>query len=278
MQRPKPPTFRPTQLQLRGVSLVEPTGVKRAGPLTVTGDRVEWDRGDWGNRIADLPHDFALREVLETTDADAPALMSEWGLLARPGHEWDAHPYAEVMRRRHGETSTDRAVSLHTCVLYLRTLRVLARHYLAFVEGDDAAIVAAWVSEDLENNRPAVATAVRAWKQWGQHMNAALRGFSPRIELWVDDARLDVGDGRLGPETYEATVLQLAQIAADGKLRRCENCGRYFTRQRTNRRQYAGTEHSEGVKFCSRNCAKAFHERARRQKRREEARGESSNG
>lgn len=131
------------------------------------------------------------------------------------------------------------------------------------------------------------------WRRWVLYVNAALRAFPPRVGLLVDDAAsrafasrvghvidgkrthelggdlIDIGDGYGIPSTYELAVLQLAQTAtADWPVRQCANetCRNLFTRQRSERRKYNGTEHAEGVKYCSGQCARQQAERERRRR------------
>ena len=68
-------------------------------------------------------------------------------------------------------------------------------------------------------------------------------------------------------------MLQLVHVVAGAhQVHRCANerCQRPFTRQRTERRRYEGTEHGNGVRYCTRFCAKAQSERDRRARRRTE--------
>lgn len=234
--------------------------------------RVEWSSSQRPSRVA-LPDDFVIREVIEA--GDAVAFMGKWGLLARSQDELRSLPEddrpalpADTVGHRRAPAS----ISLLAAEHHLRVLRALARHYLAHAEGDEVGIVEAWAVEGFSTT----GDSWTPWYWWTNHINAALRAFP----MYVDFTRPDDEVHRLqmpSPTTYEVAALQLAQMATGGReVLRCANerCRRPFTRQRSSRRQYRGTEHATGLKYCSRECAKAQSERDRRARRREEGRTE----
>lgn len=142
-----------------------------------------------------------------------------------------------------------------------RVLRAVSRHLLAASRGGD--VLDAWEEEDVR-----VADAADAWRLFGSCMNAGLQGFPMYVK--VDGSR--VAASSVEPSTYEVGVLQIARAASAGKpVRICANvkCAKPFTAQRTSRRQYAGTEHTQDVKYCSRQCAQAQAARDRRARRKQ---------
>ncbi|WP_298518658.1 hypothetical protein [uncultured Nocardioides sp.] len=208
----------------------------------------------------ELPVDFCLREVLETSPTEVVTLMNEFGLLARPHNPLGSLPergLPDGVRR-----SANLTVAV--CEHHLRVLRSLSNAVIARDLGDRERMATCFSDEGLY--QPATEWDARAW--WQLHVNAALRAF-PMYVAFDEDERLRTAQ----PTLYEVAVLQLVQLASGGfHVQRCGNdrCRRPFTRQRTPRRQYAGGEHQSGVRYCSRQCAKAQSERDRRARRKEE--------
>ena len=271
VQGPEPPTFRPTLSLWPGEARELPPVV--VVPFVERAGRVELSTAERSKRVT-LPDDFVIREVVESENA--VTFMREWGPLARAQDEFRSLPEDDrpaVSASAGGGMPRARAsISLFAAEHHLRVLRALARHYLASAEGDEAGIVQAWAAEGFT----ATADSWAPWYWWTNHINAALRAFP----MYVDFTRPDDEVHLLqtpSPTTYEVAALQLAQMATGGReVLRCANerCRRPFTRQRSSRRQYRGTEHATGLKYCSRECAKAQSERDRRARRREGGRNE----
>lgn len=244
MQGTEDPTFRPT------VWPAEPPDIP---PVTRYG--LEHDGGSTCrvhdvNRDAEravLPPDFAIRELLDVPD-DAAGLvhfMRAWGLLVDLPREGLVVDMGEARWR-------------------LWELQSMARHLIAYRDGDDEALVEAWFP--LE--RPAQVS--QAWTRFQDTMNRALRPFGVHVRLGPDDS---AALSRPVPNLYNATALQLAQyLSSDEPIVRCgnERCRRPFTVQRSERRRYTSSHHVAGVRYCSHNCAKAQSERDRRARRRQE--------
>ena len=273
MQGPKPPAFRPMLSLWPGEARELPAVV--IVPIVERGGLVEWSSSARPSRVA-LPDDFVIREVVEAEDA--VTFMRDWGLLVRAQDELrslpeDDRPALPTVAGGGGSLRAPASISLLAAEHHLRVLRALARHYLADAEGDEAGVVKAWTVEGF----PAVSDSWTPWYWWTNHINAALRAFP----MYVDFTRPDEEVHLLqtpSPTTYEIAALQLAQMATGGReVLRCANerCRRSFTRQRSSRRQYRGTEHATGLKYCSRECAKAQSERDRRARRREQGRTET---
>lgn len=216
----------------------------------------------------EVPEDFVLRECLDLDPDDEGALLvflRTWGRLTPRGSGQDplgslpglffefiadAATRAGIVRllkssnRGRGHLEFER--------LYARTLRALALHYRASALGDD--VVEVWRSEGFR------VAADTEWPTFARVMDAGLRAFPVHVRL---DGQQQAS---LPPSTYETAVLQLARMLAQGRqvlLCANERCRRGFTRQR-GRARYPGAEHARGVRYCSRECARAQAERDRR--------------
>lgn len=272
MQGPEHPTFRPTLSLWPGEARELPPVV--VVPFVESAGRIEVSSSVRSNRVT-LPDDFVIREVVESEDA--VTFMRDWGLLARAQDELRSLPEDDrpALATSSGRDSprAPASISIFAAEHHLRVLRALARHYLADAEGDEAGVVEAWTVEGF----PAVGDSWTPWYWWTNHVNAALRAFPMYVDFTRGDEEVHLLQTP-SPTTYEVAALQLAQMATGGReVLRCANerCQRPFTRQRSSRRQYRGTEHATGLKYCSRECAKAQSERDRRARRREETRDES---
>ena len=271
VQGPEPPIFRPTLSLWPGEARELPPVV--VVPFVESAGRVELSSTARPNRVS-LPDDFVIREVVEAEDA--VTFMREWGLLTRAQDELRSLPETDrpaAPASVGGDAlRVPASISLFVAEHHLRVLRALARHYLANAEGDEAGIVQAWAAEGFT----ASADSWTPWYWWTNHINAALRAFPMYVDFTLPDDEVHLLQTPT-PTTYEVAALQLAQMATGGReVLRCANerCRRPFTRQRSSRRQYRGTEHATGLKYCSRECAKAQSERDRRARRREGGKNE----
>jgi hypothetical protein len=105
-----------------------------------------------------------------------------------------------------------------------------------------------------------------------EHVHADLAPFTVRVEVDGDGRRY--GLDRPEVTAYSAMMLQVVNdVAAHTAWHVCENepCGRLFARQQG--RAEAGQYRERGVKYCSKNCARAQVERMRRRKRKDQANG-----
>ncbi len=276
MQGTQPPTFRPT---------VWPAEPPR--PPAVTRYRLEpVAADDVGLRVTqalgtfELPPDFVFRELLErvpATTTEVVEVAAAWGLTngsgARAFEYLAGDPPPDVLSDL--QAWQDAGLSgllnelLHpgAVLAHLAALRALARHLLAYLEGQgDSAILGAW------QGVAAPSSVHRAWWLWEWYVNRGLTVFAVhvRAEPTVPDKhRLT----RPVPNLYNACCLQLANyLAGDVPVLRCANerCRRPFTRQRGRAREEYGQHRSRGVRYCSHLCAKAQSERDRRRRRAEE--------
>lgn len=247
MQRTNSPTFRPT------VWPAEPPDVP---PVLLydlepgAGGRVRVLDVNRARERVYLPPDFALRELLEVHQNEDALLdfLREWGLPV--------------------DLPTDLVVDLGLVRHQLLQMQALARHVLAYRDGDEAAEREAWrqVADATQSELP----TTRQARQWFQEaLNRGLRAFGVHVRLGPED---DAALSRPVPNLYNAVSLQLARyLSSSEPIARCSNdrCGRPFTVQRSARRRYENSHHAAGVRYCSRQCAKAQSERDRRARRRD---------
>ncbi len=274
MQGPTESTFRPT------VWPAEPPGVPTVERhvLDDLGDGVACLRWPVEERLGrvELPRDFVLQEVLEAPEDDAGLLefMRQWGPLTdlAPGKSLMNGQYVVGVRQRtaaeHPDRRAEMLVPMDEARYYLRLLRALVEHVILLRSGNED-VDGAWLLNGFhpDNTR-------QAWFWWQGHMTAALHPFRMHVLLRPGDDS-DIAVMLPQPNLFNAAVLQLTQyLGQQGPIARCANekCQRLFTVQRTGerRRKYQGTEHTSGVRYHHRDCAKAQAERERRRRLRQE--------
>ncbi len=250
MQRAKVPTFRPTVWPAEPPDLPPVTRyVLEDGPGTGELQVRDVDRE---REQAELPPDFVLRELLEVPEDDASlgAFMREWGLLV-------------------DLPSKGLVISLEGARRHLLELQAVARHLIAFRDGNEAAEIEAWDRVvELTQWEPLNIRQARLWFQMA--LNRSLRPFGVHVRLSPDD---NAALTRPVPNLHNVAALQLARyLNSDRPITRCgnERCGRPFTVQRSPRRLFENSHHAAGVRYCSHLCAKAQSERDRRARRRAE--------
>lgn len=239
----------------------------------------------------ELPDELYVRELLDL-DLDDPAQIcafsQAWGRLDGMGAEgwgetWRHLPSNELMQSERlfaSALSTSRAFAdehhLHPAFvchieafrLYARPLRAMALHWAAHSGGGSAADLAeAWSSQGLRNPP----NTFHTWYWFTTFLNAGLSPFHASVRVEGPD-----GPGALAEEhagLYSALCLQLANHLAEGAhLRRCANerCGKLFFRQRG--RAVYGHHRTEGVAYCSKECARAQAQRTYRRRQSQKGR------
>jgi hypothetical protein len=145
-------------------------------------------------------------------------------------------------------------------------------HLLAHLDGEPVA--PAW--RDREDDH-------RAWRNFVECTDAALRDFHVRVEVEVEAGGQPLvkrDPNEVYTTLYSAAMLQLVNdLAANETVRTCANetCRRRFVRQ-LGRSEYGGHRRS-GTLYCSSNCARAQYQREKRRRdraAREERRDEQA--
>lgn len=274
------PRFRPT---LWPGAVIPPPSLRPFAGAEVDGDWIVWPVAPTRNSApVQLPEDFYLRELMDLRPDDLDAavgLYRAYGNLFAFDHEeldlrsyddedrakFDAIPdMPEGMRggvhkddaQLHIETGQDAISTWLACKreggLEELVASEVTEEHLARVSEDSGQQIAASLAEFEE-----LLIGVRL-SDLETIMNAALGKFSVGIG----------GPSQRWPTIYSVSFLQLYNhMVEDATLRRCasETCQRLFVRQR-GRAEY-GQHRTEGVKYCSRECARAQAQRELRRRR-----------
>ncbi|GAA1695586.1 hypothetical protein GCM10009733_108980 [Nonomuraea maheshkhaliensis] len=283
--------FRPT---LWPGIVVPPPSLRPAPGLIVDGDWITWQPGkgpSWDEPVqpVELPADFYLRELLELTPGDLEAtaeLMRSFGLLfdldLRDLHLYAGDPEEEervkALANREAPGWPYR-VGIHRDLISLHVnLAQRAIHtWLACTqeEGLEELVEPEVTEENLtmaQSHNP-LQPCEPPWPRSLEHLREVL------IDMRIEEletamtgalSRFSVGIGGLAerrPTIYSVSFLQMYNhIAEEAAIRHCANepCGRPFVRQRD--RAKFGQHRTEGVKYCSRSCARAQAQRELRRR------------
>jgi hypothetical protein len=216
-----------------------------------------------------IPDELALRKLLDVdldSDDAVAAFLDEYGMISKPYFDPGSLPrraQAELavevpknLRRR----ATNRVADARW---YLRSARALTRHWMAALDGDDLA--AAWNAEGFPAGDDEV-----AWMGFVSHINEGLAAYHVRVERPFGDVP-DLTQGEPQAGLYSAMCLQLANhLAEEAIARRCAQCGRPFVRQLGG--AAAGQYRTEGVLYCTPQCARAKAAREYRRRKKEGSR------
>ncbi|MEV6584114.1 hypothetical protein AB0M92_39000 [Streptomyces sp. NPDC051582] len=252
----------------------------------------DWLVGDLRDPLAPrpktvaLPEDFYLRELMDLDPSDLETIAAwnrsygrfcGWG-TGLDTDNWGLEREDEVLELADREHPERRAGATHKDLLrvYVNEAQEAITTWIACRrEGGLDALVETEVNEE-ELTRLRADNAHRD-DGWPQNLDQ-LREFV----LWSKLAQLkgamqaalqvfSVGIGSLTdrhPTIYSVAFLQLYNhLAEDAVIRTCasETCGRDFVRQR-GRAEY-GQNRTSGIKYCTRECARAQAQREHRRRR-----------
>ncbi|MFD9865009.1 hypothetical protein [Streptomyces alboflavus] len=282
------PRFRPTLWP--GAPIPVPPLTRRIKNVRIKGDWILWTPAPFDDRTpVDLPEDFYLRELMELPAGDlegAAQMMTSYGPLFGIDRDDLSFSSEDVYDRLQDipEAGSDQqphpfGVHRDLVAIYLQTAQDAITTWLACQhQGGLEELVRPHITEEnLADLRAQTQHREQPWPQSLEELqeiliDAELTSLQEVLNRAL--GRFSIGIGDLSdryPTVYSAAFLQLYNhLVEDAAVHHCANekCGRAFVRQRgrATYRQHRTT----GVKYCSRECARAQAQRELRRRRKQE--------
>ncbi|MGV9594724.1 hypothetical protein [Streptomyces tendae] len=278
------PRFRPT---LWPGTPVPPPELEPLEGVQVDGDFIIWSPRKPGRTrlTVPLPEDFYLRELLEIDPGDistVATLMNSYGHFSGTSEDLDLYNWTfeaaqEVARLERQEHPQARGWSMHQdlVAIHLREAQEAVHTWIACQrEGGLDELIEPDITEEnlaqVHTEDPNVRNLdqlreLELWlrlEQLKASLHAALSSFSIGIGSLTDRR----------PTIYSVAFLQMYNhIAENATIRECANetCRRAFVRQR-GRAEY-GQNRTSGIKYCTRECARAQAQRELRRRRKQQS-------
>jgi hypothetical protein len=249
------------------------------------GDWIVWTVQDLDRAVerTSLPDDFYLRELMEVDPAD---LATVAGWMSKYGHlggsieagSWDYEEHSRLQELEDREHPRYGPWSLHGELvrLHISEAQGAIATWLAcrrpggldeLVETEVTEQHLADIAAENDHDDSGYPTTLEELRSTTLGLRLALLRSALRYNL----APFSVGLGSLTdrqPSILSAAFLQLYNhLAEDATIRTCANetCGRDFVRQR-GRAEY-GQNRTSGIKYCTRECARAQAQREHRRRK-----------